>query len=137
MRYIPYLSFNGDCRDAFDFYARVMGGEIKDMICYGDTPAGEHVSPEWRGKIMNAYMVADGAELMGADTPPEMGAVTPAGFCVSIQEDDEARAESIFNGLAEGGSVRMPLEETFWARRFGMLTDRYGQHWMINCGMKE
>lgn len=137
MRYIPYLSFNGNCREAFELYARVMGGEIKDMISYGETPAGEHVSPEWRDRIMNAYLVADGAELMGADTPPEMGPVTPSGFCISIQEDDEARAERIFNGLTEGGTIVMPLEPSFWARKFGMVTDRFGQPWMINCGMIE
>lgn len=137
MRYIPYLSFNGDCREAFAFYARVMGGEIKDMISHGETPAGEHVPPEWRDKIINAYLVADGAELMGADTPPGMGPSKPSGFSVSIHEDDLARARKIFDGLAEGGTVIMPFEPTFWAKGFGMVTDRYGQPWMINCGMQE
>lgn len=137
VRFIPYLSFDGRCREAFEFYAETLGGEIRDMISHGETPVGEHVSPEWQDKIINAYLVVDGAELMGADTPPEMGQVTPVGFSVSIQIDDEARATRIFNAFAEGGTVMMPLEATFWARKFGMVTDRYGTPWMINCGQIE
>lgn len=138
MRYIPYLSFNGDCREAFAFYARVMDGEVKSMISHGETPAAAHVPPEWQDRIINACMVAHGAELMGADMPPgEDGPSKPSGFSISIHEDDEPRAQRIFDGLAEGGTVIMPFEPTFWAQKFGMVTDRYGQPWMINCGMVE
>jgi PhnB protein len=137
MRFVAYLSFDGRCREAFEFYAKVLDGEIKAMISHGETPAADHVSKGWHDKIINAYLVADGAELMGADSPPEMGEVNMQGFSLSIQLDDDARAERIFAALAEGGEVRMPMEATFWARKFGMLTDRYGIPWMINSGMIE
>ena len=133
MRVIPYLSFDGRCREAFEFYAKTLGGEIKDMISHGETPAGEHVPKEWQDKIINAYLIADGAEIMGADTPPNMGEAKMQGFSVSIQIEDEARAETIFNAFAQGGAVLMPFAPTFWAKKFGMVTDRYGTPWMINC----
>jgi len=133
MRVIPYLSFDGRCREAFEFYARTLGGEIKDMISHGETPAGEHVPKEWQDKIINAYLVADGAEIMGADTPPNMGEARMQGFSVSIQIDDEARAAKIFEAFAADGTVLMPFDATFWAKKFGMVTDRYGTPWMINC----
>lgn len=134
MKFVPYLSFNGDCRQAFQFYAEVLEGEIVAMFSHGETPAAEYVSREWQDKIMNAHLVADGAEIMGADTPPEMGPASKSGFSVAIQLDDDARAERIFKALAEGGTVIMPLEGTFWARKFGMVTDRYGTPWMVNSG---
>lgn len=133
MRFIPYLSFEGRCREAFEFYARVLDGKIEGMISHGETPAGEHVPPDWQDKIINAYLVADGAELMGADTPPGVGPAAMQGFSVSIHVEDEARAARIFAAFADGGSVLMPLEATFWAKKFGMVTDRYGTPWMINC----
>ncbi|MBL8581709.1 MAG: VOC family protein [Rhizobiaceae bacterium] len=133
MRFIPYLSFDGNCREAFAFYQRVLGGEIKAMISHGETPIADQVPPDWKDRIINAYLVAEGAELMGADSPP--GSAAPTGFSLSIMLDDEARARRVFSALAEGGTIIMPLEPTFWAAMFGMVTDRYGTPWMINCGM--
>jgi PhnB protein len=133
MRFIAYLSFDGRCREAFEFYAKVLDGKIVDMIAHGDTPAGEHVSKDWQDKIINAYLKVGEAELMGADSPPEFGDAAMQGVSISIQIDDEARAERIFNAFADGGTVTMPLEQTFWAKKFGMVKDRYGTSWMINC----
>ncbi|PSJ56953.1 VOC family protein [Kumtagia ephedrae] len=133
MRFIAYLSFDGRCREAFEFYAKVLDGTIVDMIAHGDTPAGEHVSKDWQDKIINAYLKVGEAELMGADSPPEFGDATMQGVSISIQIGDEARAERIFNAFADGGTVTMPLEQTFWAKKFGMVKDRYGTSWMINC----
>ena len=135
MQFIAYLSFDGRCREAFEHYARVFGGEIRAMITHAETPAAGHVSVDWQDKIINAHLVVDGAEIMGADSPPQYGPVTKSGFSVSIGIDDEARAQRIFDGLAEGGSVMMPMEATFWAKKFGMVTDKYGTPWMINCGL--
>jgi PhnB protein len=102
MRYIPYLTFNGDCREAFEFYAKVFDGEIKGMFSHADAPMADEIPKELHGRIMNAYMVADGAELMGADAMPHAGGdVKPAGFCVSIHLDDEAHAKRIFPMLVE------------------------------------
>ena len=134
MKFVSYLSFAGTCREAFELYAKVFNGEIVAMITHGETPAGEHVSTDWQDKIINAHLIVGDQELMGADSPPEMGGAVKTGFSISIQLDNEADAERIFNAFAEGGVVIMPFEQTFWAKRFGMVTDRYGTPWMINCG---
>ncbi len=137
MKFVPYLSFDGRCREAFTFYADVLGGEIMAMISHGDTPAGEHVPAEWRDKIINAHLIVGDQALMGADSPPDRGDAAKTGFSVSIQIDDEAGAERIFNAFAEGGVVIMPFGPTFWAKKFGMVTDKYGTPWMVNCGMAD
>lgn len=135
MKFVPYLSFDGRCREAFEFYAKVLKGEIVAMISHGDTPAGEHVSKDWQDKIINAHLVAGGQALMGADSPPEMGDAAKKGFSISIEIDDEKDAERVFNAFADGGTIIMPFEPTFWAKKFGMVTDKYGTPWMINHGM--
>ena len=135
MKFVPYLSFDGCCREAFEFYAKVLGGKIAAMLSHGETPAGAYVSKEWQDKIINAHLIAGDQELMGADSPPEMGGGAKGGFSISIQIDDEKDAERIFNAFADGGAVTMPFEPTFWAPKFGMVTDKYGTPWMINCGM--
>ncbi|AOF91771.1 VOC family protein [Sinorhizobium sp. RAC02] len=135
MKFVAYLSFDGRCREAFEFYAKVLGGKIVAMLSHGETPAGEHVSREWQDKIINAHLIVGDQELMGADSPPEMGGGAKGGFNISIQIDKEKDAERIFDAFADGGTVIMPFETTFWAKKFGMVTDKYGTPWMINCGM--
>jgi PhnB protein len=132
MQLIPYLNFNGRCKEAFTFYERCLGGKIIAMSTFGETPAAEHVPAECRDWIIHARLLVGNAVLMGSDSPPEYFEA-PKGFNVAIQIEDPSEADRIFHALAEGGSVRMPIEETFWARRFGMLTDRFGTPWMINC----
>jgi PhnB protein len=132
MQLIPYLGFNGQCEAAFKFYEQCLGGKIVAMMTYGETPAAGHTSPEFKDRIMHARLVADDAVLMGGDRP-HAESETARGFCVSIQIDDPVRAERIFNALADGGQVQMPIGETFWALRFGMLIDRFGTPWMVNC----
>jgi len=132
MQINPYLSFTGDCETAFNFYQKCLGGKIEAMIRHEGTPAEQHVPPEWKSKIMHARLVSDGAVLMGADAPPGHGK-KPTGFSVSISVKQPADADRIFAALAENGTVQMPIQETFWAVRFGMLTDRFGVPWMINC----
>jgi PhnB protein len=133
MQLNPYLLFNGQCETAFKFYEKCLGGKIEAMIPHAGTPAESSVPAEWRDKIMHASMTVDGAVLMASDAPPEHYQ-PPKGFSVSINLKDAAEAERIFNALAENGTVKMPLQQTFWATRFGMLTDRWGIPWMINCG---
>jgi PhnB protein len=132
MRVNPYLFFNGQCEAAFKFYAQVLGGKIEAMLPHKGTPAEQHVSPEWRDKIMHAKLVVGGDVLMASDAPPDRKQET-GGYSVSLQIDEPVEAERIFNALKQDGTVRMPLEKTFWARRFGMLVDRFGIPWMINC----
>jgi PhnB protein len=132
MRVNPYLFFNGQCEAAFKFYAQVLGGKIEAMLPHKGTPAEQHVPPEWRDKIMHAKLVVGGDVLMASDAPPDHKQET-GGYSVSLQIEEPAEAERIFNALKQGGTVRMPLEKTFWARSFGMLVDRFGIPWMINC----
>jgi len=131
MKLQPYLYFNGDCRDAFTFYRQVLGGEIATMMTYGEGPPGL-AGPERQDAILHATLKIGDQELLGSDAPPDRYR-PPAGFDVTIALDDLDEAKRIFAALADGGSVTMAMQETFWTRGFGMLTDRYGVHWMINC----
>lgn len=127
-----YLNFDGTCKEAFEFYADVLGGEIEDMMPHRGTPAEDMVADEWADKIMHASMKVAGRRLMASDAPPGRYE-RPQGFSVSLAISGADEAERIFAALAEGGSVTMPIEKTFWATRFGMLVDRFGTPWMINC----
>ena len=102
------------------------------MVRHEGTPAAEHTPAEWRNKILHARLIVDGEPLMGSDVPPERFE-EPKGFSVTLGIPGPADAERLFHALAKGGSVRMPLQETFWAARFGMLIDQFGIPWMINC----
>jgi PhnB protein len=135
MQFTPYLNFNGDCEAAFRFYHRVLGGKL-EMQTHGESPIAGEVPPTWHSRILHARLVVGDAVLMASDSPPEMYQ-PPQGLYVSIGVQDVADAERIFQALAEGGNVMMPIAPTFWAERFGMLVDRYGIPWMINCGIPE
>jgi len=128
----PYLTFSGNCEAAFKFYAQVLGGKIAAMIPHEGTPAEEHVPAGWRSKIMHARLSVGDKVLMGSDAPPDR--YEPMKGCsVMIGIDEPAEAERVFAALAESGTVRMPIQKTFWATRFGMLVDQFGIPWMINC----
>ena len=131
MRVNPYLLFNGRCQEAFTFYAECLGGKIEAMLPHAGTPAEGHVPPEWREKIMHARLSLGEDVIMGSDAPP--GHFEPKGFSVAIQLSDPAEADRIFQRLSAGGTVTMPIQQTFWAVRFGMLVDRFGTPWMVNC----
>ena len=133
MQLNPYLTFNGQCEAAFKFYEQCLGGKIAGMWTHAGTPAESQVPAEWRNKILHATLhVGDGA-LQGADVPPDQYE-WPKGFSVTLSLKDAAQAEHIFHALTEDGTVTLPIQETFWAVRFGMLVDRFGIPWMINCG---
>jgi len=128
-----HLHFDGQCERAFRFYEQVLGGKIIAMLTHGASPMATEVPPEWRGKILHATLDVGGQILMGADVPPDHYQ-KPQGFAVTAGIKDPAEAEHVFRALSENGTVQMPLQETFWAMRFGMFVDRYGIPWMINCG---
>jgi PhnB protein len=132
MQLNPYLMFNGQCEAAFKFYERCLAGKIVAMMTYAGSPMEEHAPPEWRNKVMHARLTVGDKVLMGSDAMPGCHE-EPKGFSVTLGIDDPAEAERIFNALSEMGTVRMPIEETFWALRFGMLVDQFGIPWMINC----
>jgi PhnB protein len=128
----PYLFFDGQCEVAFRFYEQCLGGKIEAMITHGDSPIADQVPAERHNKILHARLVVGAQLLMGSDSPPEHYE-KPQGFSVSLNIDDPVEAERIFQALAEKGAVRLPLQQTFWAARFGMLADQFGIPWMINC----
>ena len=110
----------------------VLAGKLKQMITHGDSPIADQVPAERHNKILHARLVVGAQLLMGSDSPPE-DYEKPQGFSVSLNIDDPVEAERIFQALAEKGAVRLPLQQTFWAARFGMLADQFGIPWMINC----
>lgn len=131
MRINPYLGFQGQCREAFTFYADVFGGRIVAMMRQGDAPVADQLPPESRDAIMHAHLVIGDQELMGGDAPP--GSPKPSGISININVDTIDEAERLFAALSDGGMMIMPIAETFWAHRFGMVHDRFGTPWMINC----
>lgn len=132
MKLNPYLMFNGQCRAALKFYEQCLGAKIEAMMTYGESPMAEETPPEARNNIMHAHFTVNNQDLMGADSPPEEYE-QPKGFSVLLSIDEPTEAERLFHALAENGTVQMPIQETFWAARFGMLVDRFGIPWMINC----
>ncbi|WP_416140428.1 YciI family protein [Halomonas sp. HK25] len=127
-----HLTFPGTCREAMTCYAEVTGGHLEALIPYAQTPAAEEVPADWHDRIIHASLNLRGRRLMGADMQGECYQA-PQGARVHLEYTDEAQAAEVFRRLAEGGEITMPYAETFWARRFGMLTDRFGVPWMIAC----
>lgn len=132
MQVNAYLNFNGRCEEAFRFYEKALGGKIEAMMPFEGTEAAQHSPAEWRSKIIHARMKLGDSTLMGSDAPPDRYSA-PKGFCVSLQVKTPAEAERAFHALAERGSVQMPIGKTFFSERFGMLVDRFGIPWMVNC----
>ena len=132
MKLNPHLAFNGECEAAFQFYERCFGGRIVTMLSYGDSPMAEQAPPEWSGKILHATLNFGDNVLMGSDSLPGQYE-QPKGFQALLGIGDPGEAERIFDALAENGTVLMPIQQTFWALRFGVLVDRFGIPWEINC----
>jgi PhnB protein len=132
MKINTYLIFNGQCEAAFKFYELAIGAKIQFMMTHGESPMAAHVSPEWRPKIIHGTLGVGDQVLMASDAPPDHYE-KPQGFSVSIEVKDATEAERKFQALSENGKVTMPMQETFWATRFGMLVDQFGIPWMVNC----
>lgn len=128
----PYLTFDGQCEAAFKFYERCFGGTIVTMMNHEESPIADQVPAAWGKRIMHARLTVGDSVLMGSDSPPEHYQ-EPNGFSVALQFKQPAEAERVFQALAENGTIQMPIQQTFWATRFGMLVDRFGIPWMINC----
>ena len=132
MQVNPYLYFNGNCEAALAFYEKVLGAKILVKMKHGEMPSEGKGDPAWADKIIHARMEVGGAVVMASDAPPSHYHA-PQGFSMSVGVKDPAEADKIFAALSEGGKVGMPIQETFWALRFGMVTDRFGVPWMVNC----
>ena len=132
MKMNPYLTFAGNCEEAFHFYQKVLGGDIVAMMTHKDMPTGEQTPPDYADKIMHARLIFDDNVLMGSDAPNDR-MQKMQGFSVTLGITDQTEAKRVYAALMEGGAATMPLQETFWAHLFGMFTDRFGTPWMINC----
>jgi PhnB protein len=125
-----HLSFQGHCRAAFEFYANLFGGKVTTIMTWADSPMAAQAPPGRDLQIIHATLEILGHSLLGDD----MGQHEQQGFAITIEPPDTATAESWFAALAKDGTVSMPLQETFWAARYGVLRDRFGVPWEINCG---
>ena len=130
----PYLTFNGQCEEAFNFYKSMFGGEFATISQFKDIPS-EHTMPAIEGdKIMHvALPISRETILMGSDRPGGFGpGITGDHFSIAINTSSKEEADKLFYGLSEGGTVTMPLEKTFWGAYFGMFRDKFGVQWMVN-----
>ena len=132
MQINPYLNFKGDCEAAFNCYTQCLGGQLGEIFRYAGSPMEHQVPSNWQGKVMHASLTVGALVLNGGDPAPDLYE-EPKGFSLSIQLKNPADAERIFRELARDGRVVIGLEETFWSARFGMVVDRFGIPWMINC----
>jgi len=132
MQMITYVNFPGSCEEAFRFYEVSLRGRLGEIFRYAGSPMADQVSADWQDKVMHGSVTVGENLLMGADVVPDRYE-QPQGFSLSLQLDDTTEAERMFRELSERGRVVMPLEQTFWAARFGVVVDRFGIPWTINC----
>ena len=130
MKLHTYLNYGGNCEEAFRFYEKNLGGKIEMMMRYADQPDPKNVPPGTEKYVLYLNMTIGETQLMGSDVPPERFQPMRSVY-LSLAVDSSEEAERIFKLLGEGGEVFMPMEETFFAYRFGMLRDRFGTSWMI------
>jgi PhnB protein len=130
----PYINFNGNCKEAIEFYKDVLGGEILYVQKYGDSPM-KGMGPD--DGVMHCTLKIGDTHIMACDNPQGQPATSGGNISLAIGSNDPAGAETMFAKLADGGNVTMPMQQTFWAERFGMLTDKFGINWMFNCDKPE
>ncbi len=131
----PYLNFPGNTEEAFKFYKSVFGGEFIAIQRFKETPVADSVSANEKDKLMHISLpIGKGNVLMGTDALESMGHKLTAGnnFHISIEADSKEEAKKLYDGLSVGGKIEQPLKDEFWGAYFGMFTDRFGIHWMIN-----
>lgn len=130
-----YLNFNGNCEEAFNFYKKAFGVEFTTFMRFKDMPGGGYVPPKGEENLVMHVSLPIGKtnNLLGSDTPSQMGkAVFGNNFSISLYPSSEEEAKKLFNSLSSGGKIIMPLSKTFWAKSYGMFTDKFGVQWMIN-----
>jgi len=132
MQMNPYLSFNGDCEAAFKLYEQCLGAKLGPIFRYGESPMADQAPANWSNKIMHGSLTIGDQLVMGADLMPEKYE-QPKGISLSLQIQSTDEAERVFQELSQDGRVVMPLEKRFWAERFGVVVDRFGIPWLVNC----
>ncbi len=133
MKINPYLFFDGNCKKAFAFYEQAIDARIEDMMSWRDGPMADDMPAEMLDRVMHASLLLGEERIMASDETPPENFKPMNGIRVVINANSAEDAERFFANLSEGGEINMPMEETFWAKRFGMLTDRFGVPWMVNC----
>jgi PhnB protein len=131
-----YLSFDGTCAEAMKFYARVLDAKLEALITYAEAPNAQPMPPDQAKRIMHAHLVHQDFALMAGDAPPGSPYKGISGVMMTLSYPTATEAKRVFTALAEGGTINMPVGETFWAEAFGMVIDRFGTPWGINGGMK-
>ena len=132
---IPYLAFDGTCAEAMRFYAKVLHGTL-GMMTNRQSPFADRCPPEHLDRVAHARLeLEDGTSLYAGDCPPGMPYQGMHGVSIALNYDSVEGAQQIFDALAEGGAVTMPFSDTFWAKKFGMVKDRFGCHWIVNGGL--
>jgi PhnB protein len=135
MELIPYLHFAGNAREVLDFYANAFEGKVVMLQTYGDSPMP--ADEDWKNKVMHARLQFGNNMIMVSDVMKGQPVSTNGNIQMSIGMDNEAETEKVFNKMAEGGKVSMPLAKQFWGATFGMLEDKFGVKWMFNCEEKK
>jgi PhnB protein len=128
MKMNAYLNFGGNCAEAFRYYEKHLGGKIENMMPFNQAPPDVKVDPNWKDKVMHARMSLGETTLMGADTPNYQ---PMRSFYLSLEVDSDDEAEHLYKALADGGEIQMPMQETFFATRFGQCRDKFGTSWMV------
>jgi PhnB protein len=130
----PYLTFDGNCADAARFYEKAVGAKIEMIMTLGESPMAAEVPAEFHKRVMHCSLRVDGQRLMASDTMPDQPFTGMSGFALSLSYPTVEEGERVFKTLADGGTVTMPLQDTFWVERFGSVTDKFGTPWMVNAG---
>ena len=134
MKLYPYLSFNGNCEEALNFYKDCLNGEIIQLGRYGESPMN---SPEeLKDKIIHGRLKFGEALVMASDVMGERAINNGDSISLSVECENIEQLDEVFSKMSEGGKITMPLQDQFWGARFGMLTDKFGIHWMFNCEKK-
>jgi len=130
---IAYLGFNGNCAEAMRFYERALDGKLEIMMSGADSPMAAQIPKEAAHRIMHARLaLKGGGYLYAGDTPQNMPYEGIKGVSLTLNYDTVAEAQKVFNALADGGKVTMPMQPAFWAKSWGMLVDRFGTPWIVN-----
>jgi PhnB protein len=130
MKLYTYLNYGGNCRQAFEFYEEHLGGRITSVATHGEVAEPNTIPPDWKNAVLHARMELGDTVLLGADIPPDRFQPMRSAY-LTLMVDSDAEANRIYALLTEGGQIFMAMEETFFARRFAMLRDRFGTSWML------
>ncbi len=132
MKLEPYIFFHGTCEDALNFYTKCFNGKIEGLTRMSESPPEFQGDPSWANKIMHATFIAGDLKFMASDGRPGTPPHGEDEIALSVATEDPAEGERVFNALAQGGTVEMPLQKAFWGGRFGQLVDKFGIQWMVS-----